>query len=542
MSVLSFLGGFSQRMSENWKEDRDAMELQIRDASTFYRTEGSQRLQERRERKNALQQRFKTVKLLTGDTQYSKDIASAAIQLDDDSYTDFLARLKKSADEVGTLDATKLQELGLIGAEFKPTDITVDTAVGNVMGVFDKSSVADTKTLGTTAEGLRRHFGTLTPKEIERSAREKAAGVLGVGAAELSAITSGDLTFGDASTGVNLGIVDPQAQEAKEIRRLDLETARLNLTNAETTSAEAKAKLPYFTVLEKRVNPITKEPIEDMTGFRYDQYIDTLGKEQDAIKNSRNTLGTAEATRYTRIVSKTLATLDGSTSFNEVSGRWETDATDKTNLADLTQLSAELGTVILNKQVNLNVEDSSELFRNTGSADYLKSIVQEEYGNNKAITNLLNKNDTLRSLFEITERRSVKNGEATQQPVIKQPLPTPASQAGATLSGQSNTSTSQQTESLLQPRIDASERTSLDKRAFTDLQNAISRGGSLTKVVGNFIQRQGLLTGIAKMSTRNDLIDSVVADLARKNISTAEELNPDNIIQALDEMKKNLNK
>ena len=99
-----------------------------------------------------------------------------------------------------------------------------------------------------------------------------------------------------------------------------------------------------------------------------------------------------------------------------------------------------------------------------------------------------------------------------------------------------------QNESPLQTRTDASERTSLDKRAFTDLQNAISRGGSLTKVVGNFIQRQGLLTGIANMSTRNDLIDSVVADLARKNISTAEELNPDNIIQALDEMKKNLNK
>ena len=110
MSVLSFLGGFSQRMSDNWKEDRDAMEVQIRDASNFYRTEGSRRLEERRERKNALQQRFKTVKLLTGDTQYSKDIASAAIQLDDDSYTDFLARLKKSADEVGTLDAKKLQE------------------------------------------------------------------------------------------------------------------------------------------------------------------------------------------------------------------------------------------------------------------------------------------------------------------------------------------------------------------------------------------------------------------------------------------------
>ena len=426
MSVLSFLGGFSQRMSENWKEDRDAMELQIRDASTFYRTEGSQRLQERRERKNALQQRFKTVKLLTGDTQYSKDIASAAIQLDDDSYTDFLARLKKSADEVGTLDAKKLQELGLIGAEFKPTDITVDTAVGNVMGVFDKSSVDSTKTLGTTAEGLRRHFGTLTPKEIERSAREKAAGVLGVGAAELSAITSGDLTFGDASTGVNLGIVDPLAQEAKEIRGIELATARLNLKNAENTSDEAQAKLPYFTVPEARVNPITKEPIADMTGYSYDQYLITLANEQAAIKNSRNTLGTAEATRFTRRVSTTLATLDGGTSFDEGSGRWSTDAKDKKNLADLTQLSSELGTVVLDRQQGLTIEGSSELFKNTGSADYLKDIVQEEYGKNKAITNLLNNNATLTSLFGITEKLSVQNGEATQQPV-KQPLPTQAS-------------------------------------------------------------------------------------------------------------------
>lgn len=539
MSVLSFLGGFSQRMSDNWKEDRDAMEVQIRDASNFYRTEGSRRLEERRKRKNALQQRFKTVKLLTGDTQYSKDIASAAIQLDDDSYTDFLARLKKSADEVGTLDATKLQELGLIGAEFKPTDITVDTAVGNVMGVFDKSSVANTKTLGTTAEGLRRHFGTLTPKEIERSAREQAAGVLGVGAAELSAITSGDLTFGDASTGVNLGIVDPQAQEAKEIRRLDLETARLNLTNAKTESAEAQAKLPYFTVLEKRVNPITKEPIEDMTGFRYDQYIVTLGKEQEAIKNSRSPLGTAEATRFTRSVSKTLATLDGSTSFNAVSGEWNTSAENKTNLADLTQLSAELGTVILNEQVNLNVEGSLELFRNTNSADYLKDRVQQEYGTNKAITNLLNKNDTIRTLFGITEKRSVEG--TAQKPVITQPPPpTEASRAAAALSGLSNTGAAQQTDSLLQTRTDASERTPLEERAFTDLQQAITSGGSLNKIVGNFVGRQNLLRGIARMNTRNELISGVVAELARKGITTAEELNPDNIIEALDAMRKTL--
>ena len=538
MSVLSFLGGFSQRMSDNWKEDRDAMEVQIRDASNFYRTEGSRRLEERRERKNALQQRFKTVKLLTGDTQYSKDIASAAIQLDDDSYTDFLARLKKSADEVGTLDAKKLQELGLIGAEFKPTDITVDTAVGNVMGVFDKSSVANTKTLGTTAEGLRRHFGTLTPKEIERSAREQAAGVLGVGAAELSAITSGDLTFGDASTGVNLGIVDPQAQEAKEIRRLDLKTARLNLTKAETASAEAQAKLPYFTVLTPRVNPITKEPIEDMTGFRYDQYIDTLGKEQEAIKNSRNTLSITEATKFTRNVSKTLATLDGGTNFNAATGGWTTSSTSEINLSDLTQLSAELGTVVLNKQVDLNVEDSSELFRNTNSADYLKSVVQQEYGDNEAITNLLNKNDTLRSLFEITEKRSVEG--AAQQPVITQPPPTPASRAAAALSGLSNTGAAQQTDSLLQTRTDASERTPLEERAFTDLQQAITSGGSLNKIVGNFVGRQNLLRGIARMNTRNELISGVVAELARKGITTAEELNPDNIIEALDAMRKTL--
>jgi len=527
MSVLSFLGGFSQRMSENWKEDRDAMEVQIRDASNFYRTEGSRRLEERRERKNTLQQRFKTVKLLTGDTQYSKDIASAAIQLDDDSYTDFLARLKKSADEVGTLDATKLQELGLIGAEFKPTDITVDTAVGNVMGVFDKSSVADTKTLGTTAEGLRRHFGTLTPKEIERSAREQAASVLGVGAAELSAITSGDLTFGDASTGVNLGIVDPLAQEAKEIRGIELDTARLNLKNAENTSAEEQAKLPYFTVSTPRVNPITKEPIADMTGYSYDQYLITLANEQAAIKNSRNTLGTAEATRFTRRVSTTLATLDGGTSFDEGSGRWSTDATDKKNLADLTQLSSELGTVVLDRQQGLTIEGSSELFKNTGSADYLKDIVQEEYGKNKAITNLLNKNDTLRSLFGITEKRSVEG--TAQKPVITQPPPRTESQKAA-----------QKLSGAGPARVEGEGAESLRRlgkergdKKFNHLEEAIQYGrGDLKNTIGNFLAREGVLKGV-NMAEQNKIITYVVAELMRNdpsvNINT---LMPDDIINA----------
>ena len=42
------------------------------------------------------------------------------------------------------------------------------------------------------------------------------------------------------------------------------------------------------------------------------------------------------------------------------------------------------------------------------------------------------------------------------------------------------------------------------------------------------------------MNTRNELISGVVAELARKGITTAEELNPDNIIEALDAMRKTL--
>ena len=335
MSVLSFLGGFSQRMSENWKEDRDAMELQIRDASTFYRTEGSQRLQERRERKNALQQRFKTVKLLTGDTQYSKDIASAAIQLDDDSYTDFLARLKKSADEVGTLDATKLQELGLIGAEFKPTDITVDTAVGNVMGVFDKSSVDSTKTLGTTAEGLRRHFGTLTPKEIERSAREKAAGVLGVGAAELSAITSGDLTFGDASTGVNLGIVDPLAKEERENRETAAKTAQLQLASAQRTAEQEKRNA----VPQTRLDPVTKlELPKKYNAIEWKEYLANRANEVQIAATEDRPLTILQQNRYSTKVKQGLQAKFGGT-VDERSGVWTTKTQDEAEAGKQQQLA-----------------------------------------------------------------------------------------------------------------------------------------------------------------------------------------------------------
>ena len=108
------------------------------------------------------------------------------------------------------------------------------------------------------------------------------------------------------------------------------------------------------------------------------------------------------------------------------------------------------------------------------------------------------------------------------------------------MSGLSNTGAAQQTDSLLQTRTDASERTPLEERAFTDLQQAITSGGSLNKIVGNFVGRQNLLRGIARMNTRNELISGVVAELARKGITTAEELNPDNIIEALDAMRKTL--
>ena len=517
MSVLSFLGGFSQRMSDNWKEDRDAMEVQIRDASNFYRTEGSRRLEERRERKNALQQRFKTVKLLTGDTQYSKDIASAAIQLDDDSYTDFLARLKKSADEVGTLDAKKLQELGLIGAEFKPTDITVDTAVGNVMGVFDKSSVADTKTLGTTAEGLRRHFGTLTPKEIERSAREQAAGVLGVGAAELSAITSGDLTFGDASTGVNLGIVDPLAKEERETRKTVAETARLQLASAQRTAEQEKRDA----VPKTRFDPVTKLELPDKYNAKeWKEWLTNRANEVQIAAAEDKPLTMLQQNRYNTKVKQGLVAKFGGT-VDVQSGIWTTKTQDTAEANNLQRLASLLTSKVVSHANGYSaLSGSRDTYFNTLTSEAFATIIngindsdpQSRSDIDKQIIQLLTDNPDFKTRLEVTSA-------ASQPPPVVARTPT----AGEEVASQAVTATAQQGgEAVAALTENAAAVKKLNDQWFAARKE--SKGDKAA--IGNFLVNSGAFTigrGIAGLGSsgntiieQSKIMDAMLGELRRE--------------------------
>jgi hypothetical protein len=285
--ALSFLGGAAERLSQSFEKDRDAMLEEIKDSASFYRQAGMKRLEERREKEKELRQRFETVKALFNDADYGDDIAAAAIRLSKEEFTEFRNTLQQNINQLKegeTLGLAELQKIGVLGKGFTPKEFSVDEAVNNVLGTFEGTTVGNNKnTVSTTAEGLRKHFGMLTPAERETAAMTKASEQLGISVPETQALFSGKgYTYGEGPTGVAFGITDPAARLQARITETTYETAQLALARAQ---AEATDSDPNFAT--DRIDPVTNKPISKMTNREWSNYLKDRKAEED-LKNAAN--------------------------------------------------------------------------------------------------------------------------------------------------------------------------------------------------------------------------------------------------------------
>ena len=286
--ALSFLGGAAKRLSEGFEKDRDAMLEEIKDSASFYRQAGMKRLDERREREKELRQRFETVKALFNGADYGDDIAAAAIRLSKEEFTEFRNTLQQNINQLKegeTLDYAQLQKIGVLGKEFTPKEFSVDQAVNNVLGTFEGTTVGNNKnTVSTTAAGLRKHFGMLTPAERETAAMTKASEQLGISVPETQALFSGKgYTYGEGPTGVAFGITDPAARLQARTAEINNESAQATLDNAlfEQKRLAAESRNWDTQYATERTNPITREPAGKMTNIEYDNYLETLKAEEE---------------------------------------------------------------------------------------------------------------------------------------------------------------------------------------------------------------------------------------------------------------------
>ena len=292
--ALSFLGGAAKRLSEGFEKDRDAMLEDIKESASFYRQAGLKRLEERREKEKTLRQRFETVKSLFNDADYGDDIAAAAIRLSDDEFTKFRNTLQQNINQLEdgkTLDYAQLQKIGVLGKGFTPKEFSVDQAVNNVLGTFEGTTVGNNKnTVSTAAEGLRKHFGMLTPAERETQAMTKASEQLGISVPETQTLFSGKgYTYGEGPTGVAFGITDPAARLQARTAEIDNKRAQATLDNAifeqRRLAAESRNWDPQYAT--ERTNPITGESAGKMTNIQYENYLKTL-KAEIEVRNSDN--------------------------------------------------------------------------------------------------------------------------------------------------------------------------------------------------------------------------------------------------------------
>ena len=311
--ALSFLGGAAKRLSEGFEKDRDAMLEEIKDSASFYRQAGLKRLEERREREKTLRQRFETVKSLFNDADYGDDIAAAAIRLSDDEFTKFRNTLQQNINQLEegkTLDYAQLQKIGVLGKEFTPKEFSVDQAVNNVLGTFEGTTVGNGKnTVSTVAEGLRKHFGMLTPAERETAAMTKASEQLGISVPETQALFSGKgYTYGEGPTGVAFGITDPAARQQAKTAQMNYETAQLTFAQAQ---AEAKDYDPNFAT--DRIDPVTNKPIGKMTNREYGNYLKERKAEEDLKDVANPSITVAYVKSLNKEVDATVLNMFGST-------------------------------------------------------------------------------------------------------------------------------------------------------------------------------------------------------------------------------------
>jgi hypothetical protein len=303
---LAALSGFFEGVQNRTEEDRNRMYEEIKDATSFYRQAGMERLKERRNKSDKLKQRFASVKALVGDSPFASNIADAAIRLDDKAFDRFMVTLQtnintigeleefttetetiaKGAEDINPLDAgtvtptaitteTEKRKIAredvigrLIAPGAKPTDVTVDSAVNSVLGTFKNTGIADNNPAATRlGDSFRGFFGSLTEEQKARKAYDKAGGMLGKSGEELEALLGDDLEYTPTTSGdiVRLGIEDPAQQLDRATKRLQQETARIDL-ELKRIQTEADGNIEERTGMDgKSLGP--------MSSYAYGQYL-----------------------------------------------------------------------------------------------------------------------------------------------------------------------------------------------------------------------------------------------------------------------------
>ena len=116
----AFLGGVRNRT----EVDRNRMYEEVKDATSFYRQAGMERLKDRRNKKDKLTQRFASVKALVGDNPFASNIADAAIRLDDKAFDRFMVTLQTNINTIGELEefTTETETIAKGAEDINPLD------------------------------------------------------------------------------------------------------------------------------------------------------------------------------------------------------------------------------------------------------------------------------------------------------------------------------------------------------------------------------------------------------------------------------------
>jgi hypothetical protein len=276
----AFLAGATERVSANWKEDREKMEAKINKKTQLFYDDAKTARDARRTEKKAVKQQFEDALAVLGNDPNAGAVAEAMARLTPAQFAETKATLLKVRAEASSKGmGTDLRSLGVISdtpeiekvAFADPaTGIVPDTiskftgssddAVKRIMGTFEGTKVGvDPKENKTLQQGFLKHVGGLSTAGITSEAEREAAEQLGVTPERLRALRGeGDaFTSGVAPkmAGVSLGATDPTIRRGFEAEdrtaaaaAQQLELLTVQIDNARITNEDLKVSNKPYTM------------------------------------------------------------------------------------------------------------------------------------------------------------------------------------------------------------------------------------------------------------------------------------------------------
>ncbi len=237
----SFLAGATERVSANWKEDREKMEAKIAKKTQLFYDDAKLARDKRREEKKAVKQQFEDALGVLGNDPNAGAVAEAMARLTPEQFAETKATLIKVRAEASSKGmGTDLRSLGvisdspemekLVGTQkavgyvdpatgARPDTISKftgssDDAVKRIMGTFEGTKVGvDPKENKNLRQGFLKHVGALSAAGVTSEAEREAAEQLGVTPERLRALRGEEDAFTSGvapqMAGVNLGVIDP---------------------------------------------------------------------------------------------------------------------------------------------------------------------------------------------------------------------------------------------------------------------------------------------------------------------------------------------